>query len=115
MHEMSLAEGVLQIVEEKALEGGFGQVSVIHLEVGQLANVEIEALRFALDAVLAGTLADGAAVEITEVAGLGRCSDCRATVAVAARYEACPVCGGYRLDIVDGAQMRVREIGVLPG
>lgn len=112
MHEMSLAEGVLQIIEEQAREQAFARVSLIVLEVGQLANVEVAALRFALDAVLRDTLAEAAAVEIVDVPGQAWCLHCEDTVPVAARYEACPRCGGYQLQVTGGTDMRVRELAV---
>ena len=46
MHEMSLAQGILQIVEDTLAREGGGRVSLIRLEVGRLAGVELDALRF---------------------------------------------------------------------
>ena len=51
MHEMSLAEGIIQLVEDAARADGCNKVKVIWLEIGQLAAVEKEALRFCFDAV----------------------------------------------------------------
>ncbi len=39
MHEMSLAESIVQIVEETARANGGGRVSKVLLEVGRLAGV----------------------------------------------------------------------------
>ena len=61
MHEMSLAEGVLQIVEDAARSQGFSQVTAVRLEIGRLSSVEPEALRFCFDVVVRGSLAEGAA------------------------------------------------------
>lgn len=112
MHEMSLAEGVLQIIEDSARSNVFIRVKAIWLEVGQLAGVETEALRFCIDAVTRDTLAQGARLEIIETAGAGRCLECNQTVAVAARYEPCPLCGGFPVEITGGTEMRVKELEV---
>mgnify|MGYP003494376111 CR=1 FL=1 len=112
MHEMSLAEGVLQIIEDSAKSNAFTRVKTIWLEVGQLAGVETEALRFCLDAVMRDTLAQDAQLEITETAGEGRCLSCNQAVTVAARYEPCPLCGGYPVEITGGTEMRVKELEV---
>ena len=45
MHEMSLAEGVLQIVEDAGRTQGFSRVKAVILEIGQLSAVEPEAMR----------------------------------------------------------------------
>ena len=46
MHEMSLAEGVLAIIEEQAAKSGFARVKAVWLEIGALSGVETEAMRF---------------------------------------------------------------------
>src|SRR5262245_52814601 len=80
VHEMSLALGVMQIVEDAARSQGFGQVLSVRLEIGQLAAVEPEALRFCFDAVARDTVAQGATLEILETPGSGWCAQCDATV-----------------------------------
>ncbi|HNH90456.1 MAG TPA: hydrogenase maturation nickel metallochaperone HypA, partial [Thiobacillaceae bacterium] len=43
---MSLAEGILQIVEDTAAKQGFKRVTEVRLEIGALSGVEVEALSF---------------------------------------------------------------------
>ena len=73
MHEASLAGGVLKLVEESAQREHFRRVSVLRLEVGKLANVELRALRFALEAIAPGTVLEGAALEFEEPEGQAWC------------------------------------------
>lgn len=47
---MSLCEGILQVLEESAESQGFSRVKTVWLEIGALAGVEIEAMRFGFDA-----------------------------------------------------------------
>ena len=112
MHEMSLVEGIVQLVEEAARADGCARVKAVWLEIGQLAAVETEALRFCFDAVAHDTIAKGARLEIIDLPGQGWCMQCEATVAIAARYEACPVCGGYQIQVTGGDTMRVKELEV---
>ena len=46
MHEMSLAESVLQLVEETAIREKAQRVKLVVLEIGRLSSVEPEAMRF---------------------------------------------------------------------
>jgi len=110
MHEISLAQSVLQIIEEHSKSAGFSRVSAVWLEIGALAGVEPDALRFCFDAVTRGSLAQGARLEIVEVPGSGWCPQCGDTVPMQERYTACPRCGGYQLRPTGGTQMRVREL-----
>ena len=57
MHEMSLAEGVLQLVEETAMRENAQRVKLVVLEIGRLSSVEPEALRFCFEAVVDGKVA----------------------------------------------------------
>jgi hydrogenase nickel incorporation protein HypA/HybF len=112
MHEMSLAEGVLQIVEDAAGEQGFARVRTVVIEIGQLSSVEPEAMRFCFDAVTRGSLAEGAVLEVIEVPGSGLCLSCDRTVPLAALYDPCPLCGGFPVQPTGGTEMRVKELEV---
>ena len=112
MHEMSLAEGIVQLVEDTVRKEGCNKVRAIWLEIGQLATVEKEALRFCFEAVARDTVAEGARLEIIETPGQGWCLTCEGNVAVSALYEACPVCGNYQIQVTSGDQMRVKELEV---
>lgn len=112
MHEMSLCEGVLQIIEEQAKRQDFTQVKRVWLEIGALAGVDAQAMRFGFDAVMQGTLADGAVLEIVDLPGQAWCLPCSKSVSVRARFDACPECGSYQLQVTGGEEMRVRELEV---
>ncbi len=112
MHEMSLAEGVIQILEQSAQEQGYSEVKTIWLEIGELSNVEVESLTFCMEAVCKGTVADQARVEIIHAPGEAWCMECRQTVAVHALYDPCPQCGGFQVQVTGGNEMRVKELEV---
>jgi len=110
MHEMSIAEGILQIVEDAATQQGFKRVTEVRLEIGALSGVEIEALTFCLDVVLKNGIAEGARIELEKVPGTGYCLGCGETVPVLALYDACPKCGSYQVQAIGGTEMRVKDL-----
>lgn len=110
MHEASLAAAILQLVESQARQQPFARVTRLRLEVGTLAGVEVEALEFALQALSPGTLLQGARIEMATPAGTARCRKCGRTVAIQTRIQPCPACGGYPLEPITGAQLRVLEL-----
>jgi hydrogenase nickel incorporation protein HypA/HybF len=112
VHEMSLAEGVLQVIEDAALKQGFSRVRTVWLEIGQLAAVEVEAMRFCFDAVTRGSLAEGSQLEIIATPGSAWCMQCSASVTVPALYDPCPQCGSHQLQVTGGNEMRVKELEV---
>jgi hydrogenase nickel incorporation protein HypA/HybF len=112
VHEMSLAEGVLQVIEDAALKQGFSRVRTVWLEIGQLAAVEVEAMRFCFDAVTRGSLAEGSRLEIVATPGSAWCMKCSGSVTVEALYDPCPQCGSHQLQVTSGSEMRVKELEV---
>lgn len=112
MHEMSLAESVLQLIEDSARTNGFTRVKTVWLEIGALAGVEVEAMRFCFDVVAKDTVADGTRLEIIETEGQGWCVACGKTVPIAQRYDPCPECGGYQIRPNGGLELKVRELEV---
>ena len=112
MHEMALAESVMEIISAAAAAQNFRRVKTITLEIGQLAAVEADALRFCLEAVTRDTLAENAKVEIIETAGMGRCRDCGKNVLMPEKYGFCSACGSAQLNITAGDKMRVKHLSV---
>jgi hydrogenase nickel incorporation protein HypA/HybF len=110
MHEMSLAGGILRLVEDSAAREGFARVQRLTLEAGALAGVEVRALRFALEAMTPGTVLDGAQILIDEPAGRAWCMRCCDTVSIATRADACPRCGSFQLQPTAGTELKVLDL-----
>ena len=112
MHEISLSESVLALIEANAASARFTRVLGVRLEIGELAGVEIDALRLAFDAVKCGTLADTAALEIARVPGEAWCGGCHRAVRIAERIAPCPRCGGFGLSVTGGDEMVLKSLEV---
>ncbi|MES9927393.1 MAG: hydrogenase maturation nickel metallochaperone HypA, partial [Candidatus Thiodiazotropha sp. 6PDIVS] len=76
------------------------------------SGVEIDAMRFGFEAVMKGSLADGATLEIIDIPGEAWCMPCAKSVEVSARFDACPECGSFQLQVTGGDEMRVKELEV---
>jgi hydrogenase nickel incorporation protein HypA/HybF len=112
MHEMSICESVVQVLEEQAAAQHYSRVKLVRLEVGPFSGVEQEALRFCFDAVTRGTLADGAALEIVNTIPAAWCIPCGKNVTIQERFSPCPECGGYQLQVSGGDELRIKELEV---
>ncbi len=112
MHEMSLCEGILQILEDESAKQGFKRVKNVWLEIGDLAGVEIDAMLFSFDAATRNSLADGAQLNIINVPGLAWCMQCGKNVVVKQRFDECPECGSYQLQVTSGDEMKIKELEV---
>ncbi|MBV8407638.1 MAG: hydrogenase maturation nickel metallochaperone HypA [Alphaproteobacteria bacterium] len=108
MHELSVASA---IVEACAGRAGGARVLRVTVEVGELAAVSPDALRFCFDTCAQGTAVAGAELDIVEIPGRATCDACGGSVALSSPYGVC-ACGGY-LRIVRGRELRVREMEVV--
>ena len=113
MHEVSLIEGVVALVEDERRKQNFSRVRLIRLKLGALGHAEPEALRFCFAAVTRGTIADGARLDIDIVPGEGWCSSCSLTVCRSknASRRASSV-GALPVRMTAGDELRVSEMEV---
>ena len=113
MHEISICEGIRGVIEDQARAHGFSAVRRITLEIGAFAGVEKTALEFGFAAVMLGSIAEGARLEIVDLPGRAWCHDCAKVVEIAERLDPCLMCGGWRLLPEGGDEMRIRNIEVI--
>lgn len=113
MHEMSLCENIRSIIEDSARTSGFTKVERVALEVGAFSGVEVEALRFGFDVVMKGSPAEAATLEIHEVPASAWCLPCAANVGIEQRYDPCPACGSFQLQVTGGEELKIKELEVV--
>lgn len=112
MHEMSLAQGIVDLAEDRARADGFQRVTKVFLRVGALAHVDPRALEFGFDVVSKGTVAAGAELVWERTEGKAYCVPCGLSIAVESRSAACPRCGQYEWLLEQGEELRVSEMEV---
>ncbi len=112
MHEMSLITNILEIAAERAHQAGDPEITAIEIEVGQLAAVEIPALRFCFQAAREHTVGAQAELVIHEIPGRGVCPRCGEESAADFFAAVCPACGQGVLEITQGKELKVRSIQV---
>jgi hydrogenase nickel incorporation protein HypA/HybF len=113
MHEMSLCESLIQVIEEQATTQGYNQVKTVFLEIGAFSGIETDAMQFCFDVVCRGTLADGATLTINQLPGKAWCFDCQQEVEVHDRLDACPQCQGFSLQTSGGEEMTIKQLEVI--
>jgi len=113
MHEMSIAEGIRSVLEDTARANDVSRITLVRLEIGRFAGVERDALEFAFDVVMRGSVAEGAGLEIIDLPGQAMCFDCEELVEIENRLDPCPICGGSRLLAQGGDEMRIKDMEVL--
>jgi hydrogenase nickel incorporation protein HypA/HybF len=113
MHELSLAGGILRLIEQTRERDPFERVTHVTLEVGALSGVEVESLRFALQAIAPDTCLAGAEIEIQEPPAQAWCLPCGQSVPILQRYDLCPQCGSAQLQATSGTELRLVDLRVI--
>ena len=112
MHEMSLCEGILEILETGAEKQQFSRVKKVWLEIGALSCVLEDAMHFCYDMVVKNSVAAGSELIIIPIPGKGYCEQCNSTLAVNTRYDPCSQCGAYNLQLMTGDELKIKELEV---
>jgi hydrogenase nickel incorporation protein HypA/HybF len=110
MHEMSLVEGMREILEDQARAHSVDRITRVRVEIGRFAGVEKPALEFAWDVVMRGSKAEGAELIMLDLPGRAMCFDCAHEVEIDDRLSPCPDCGGGKLLPTGGDEMRIKDL-----
>jgi len=113
MHEVSIADSLLDISVRECRDKGFTKIGSIKVCIGKASGVMPEALLFAFDAMKAGTLAEGASLIIEEVPVSGHCNTCNTAFTVSEKYVlCCPHCSSESFTVDSGRELNIVELEV---
>ncbi|WP_376796925.1 hydrogenase maturation nickel metallochaperone HypA [Thermogemmatispora sp.] len=113
MHELALAQSIIEVVESKAEECGLRRVRTVHLRVGEASGVLAEALQgaFAMLASLSPVL-EQAQLVIEVTPHRAWCEPCARAFAVVDFLARCPVCGAWSTRILSGTELQILDMEV---
>jgi hydrogenase nickel incorporation protein HypA/HybF len=112
MHEMAIAQGILDIALAQAVEHQGEKIHLVHVQIGAMTGIEPQCLLVAFEALAAGTLAAQATLEIEAVPLTSCCRDCQHMFSPAAISFTCPACGSAAVEIITGRELRVVHLEV---
>ena len=112
MHELSIAQSIVELAEEQARNHQAQCIEELELEIGSLAGIEWQALEFALETCVKETLLENAHIVRHIISGEGRCGDCETAFPVDTLFSSCPACGSYAVKIIKGKELRINSIVV---
>jgi hydrogenase nickel incorporation protein HypA/HybF len=108
MHELAITQSVVDAIVERL---GETRVAVVHLVIGRVSGVDVDAVRFCFDLVAEGTIVAGARLEISEPPGHARCRACGAEFDVDDLLLLCR-CGSADVELRTGQELMVRAVEV---
>lgn len=107
MHEVSIANSIIETVQNLLPHGANEYVSSVQIKVGELSSIEIDALRFSYDIVKAKTSLNKAELKIEVIEGKAQCIDCNEIFSMHSFATPCPKCNSYHIKILQGKEMKI--------
>ncbi len=110
MHELGIAQNILQIVQQAVPENQAAAVRFIRIRVGQLSGVVPDSLEFCFAAITNETAMERARLDIVKVPIISECKDCRNRFQMDDFSFSCPACNSVNLELISGRELEVMEI-----
>ena len=104
MHELSLVNSLLSIVEDYAARERFSTVKKLHLTAGSLSCVDRQSLEFAFQIQSQGTKAAGAQLVLELLPAVTYCFSCGGETRQDRFADVCPACGGTQIALTGGTE-----------
>lgn len=113
MHEVSIAQGMLDIALDYCGKKGYHSIKSITVRIGKAAGVVPDSLQFAFEALKTETIAENAILIINEVPVTGTCNSCGKHFTVDEAYVIqCPLCGSMSFAVETGRELNISEMEV---
>lgn len=114
MHELSLVQSLLTIIDEHAKEHKFTRVNQVNLACGRLSSVEPSALDFAFKTLSQSSICADARLELTILPMKIHCFTCNQEfTSERADPTCCPHCQGDQVTVTGGWQeLQLLELDV---
>ncbi|MVT13057.1 MAG: hydrogenase nickel incorporation protein HypA [Euryarchaeota archaeon] len=134
MHEWSLANGIVRTVLQEKEKNGASTIKIVEISVGEISQIDIETLRYALENIARGTPLENSEIRIDMERTELKCRTCGhiwnfeeskkylepvgeegdnalhylpESVSI---FVKCPVCHGQDIEILGGSGVRVKKI-----
>ncbi len=108
-----MTESILNVVLKHARANGVKKVVAIHLEIGELSDLENEWIQRYFDYLSKNTLAEGAKLKIKRTPVVMECRSCetRFKVNIKDMFEIkCPKCGSSDCTMVSGKEYYIKSM-----
>jgi hydrogenase nickel incorporation protein HypA/HybF len=112
MHELSVCQALVRQLGAVSAAHGGGSVTHVSLRLGPLSGVEPALLRHAFPLAAAGTVADGASLDIQHAVVRVRCLECGDESETPPNRLLCGRCASFRTCLVSGDELLLESVEI---
>jgi len=115
MHELSLAQNIVDSIKETVEEEKLPMVREVKMEIGAASGVVSDSLVFAFNTIVKNSLLSSAYMVAETVPFIVHCNDCQIDTTNETGFMVCGHCGSGSVSIVSGTEMVLKQIELYDG
>ncbi len=113
MHELSIAINIIENIEDETKKINATSISDLTIEIGRLSGVVMEALEFAMQEAVKGTILQDARIAYNTIDAKAKCNSCGEEYLTEDFFSVCPKCNNPYSDITEGKELRITKIKII--
>ncbi|RMA97850.1 hydrogenase/urease nickel incorporation protein HypA [Hydrogenothermus marinus] len=110
MHEFSVVQSLLSLIEENARKNNAKSVSKVVVKIGKMSGIEPHLLKIAFDTFKEKTICENAILEMNIQDIIAKCEDCGKEFVIDDNRFICSSCNSFNLKILDGEEMYLMSL-----
>jgi hydrogenase nickel incorporation protein HypA/HybF len=110
MHELSIAQNIVEIVKQSVPLDELKEVTTIKLKIGEISGIVSDSLEFGFQAITSGTELEKAKLNIEKIPFVFKCNSCNSESTNDLGVTVCPECESTDTKIVSGLEMQIVEV-----
>jgi len=112
LHEVGIASSILETVDAEARRRPDSQIIAVGLRIGELSNIDKDALSFAFDALTRNSNWQNLKIEIEWCPRRQKCLTCNEEFSVENYQLDCPKCAGASTTCISGTELDIAYLEV---
>jgi len=112
MHELSIAQSILDIVNQHLPAGNTTHVKSVKVKIGKLSNVLPDSLRFCFEAITKDSDFEKTQLILNIIPITIKCNDCNTLTEINDFVFSCPSCVSTNINVIDGDDLNIEEIEI---
>jgi|SRR5579859_401868 len=113
MHELAIAQSIVDVVEARATQCHAAQVKSVRLKIGEASGIVADSLTFSFEMLASfDSVLSGAQLLIDVVPHRARCRPCASEFTVLNFVAQCPTCAGWETEVISGTELQVLEMEI---
>ncbi|GAC1695287.1 MAG: hydrogenase maturation nickel metallochaperone HypA [Ktedonobacteraceae bacterium] len=113
MHELAIAQSIVEVVEAKLVECKAARVKNVRLRIGEASGIVADSLTFSFELLASCDPAlAGAQLLFDVVPHRARCRHCEREFAIVNYIAQCPSCAEWSDEVISGTELQILEMEI---